>query len=77
MEIKERLNILLNEIPACRNNKLLHKYLSSMIFEGTIFAVLGGYFTYLMIHRFSRGAWFGYALMFGYNQSLLYKALTF
>ncbi len=76
MEIKQRLDVLLNEIPTCRNNKLLHKYLSSMMFEGTIFTFLGGYFSYLMIHRFSRGACFGFAVMFGYNQSLLYKAFT-
>jgi hypothetical protein len=74
MEVKAKIDNALDKIAVCGSNRHLHKFMSSMIYEGTIFAFFGGYFSYLLLHRFSGGAVFGYALMLGYNQSLLLKA---
>ena len=62
------------ELPK-QTNSLLEKYFKSLLYEGTILALLGGYSSYLIIHRFSRGALLGYAIIAGYNHKLLVDSL--
>ena len=57
------------------SNQPIEKYFKSLLYEGTILAILGGYSSYLIIHKFLRGALLGYAIIAGYNHKLLVDSL--
>jgi hypothetical protein len=52
-------------------NKPFPKYLKNIAYQGTIFAALGAYTTYLWGTKLSYGIIFGYAMVAGYNHRYL------